>query len=82
MIKEMFYSFEQGKYMPLQQYYERFLSHVDVIEQVGVSIADLSLVESISTINGRDGNADGADGAEAREQALAIRFIRGTNEKT
>jgi hypothetical protein len=57
------------------------LGQVEVIEQVGVTLAHLSLVLTIATMNGRHGMADGADWAEAREQALTIRFIRGTNDK-
>jgi hypothetical protein len=80
-IKKMFFSFKQGKHLSLQHYHKRFWGQVEVIEQVGVTIADLSLVEFIATMNGRHGMADSADWTEAREHALAIRFIRGTNDK-
>jgi hypothetical protein len=51
-----------------------------VIEEVGVTIADESLVLSIAAERGRAGAPNNADRAEARDQALAIRFIRGANE--
>ena len=78
-IKEMFYTFKQGKHVSLQRYHELFLGQVEVLEEVGVTIPDESLVESIAASNGRAGAPVDADWAAAREQALAIRFIRGTN---
>lgn len=80
-IKEMFYSFRQGKHMSLQRYYELFLGQVEVCDEVGVSIADESLVESLAASNGRAGFPTDRDLEEAREQALAIRFIRGANDQ-
>jgi hypothetical protein len=79
-IKEMFYTFKQGKNTSLQRYYELFLGQVEVIDEVGVTIPDQSLVEVIAAENGRAGAPNDADRAKAREQALAIRFIRGTND--
>lgn len=79
-VKENFYTFRQGRTMSLQRYHELFLSQVEVLEQVGVTVEDESLVESIAVNNMRAvPNAD--DRAAAREQALAIRFIRGTNDR-
>jgi Zinc knuckle len=78
-IKEMFYTFKQGKNTSLQRYYEQFLGQVKVIDQVGVTIPDERLVEAIATANGRHGAPNDADWAQAREQALAVRFIRGAN---
>jgi hypothetical protein len=74
-IKEMFYSFSQGKHTSLQRYHELFLGQVDVLEEVGVTIADESLTESIAAMNGRAGAPIAEDWTAAREQALAIRFI-------
>jgi hypothetical protein len=71
-IKEMFYSFRQGKHTPLQRYHELFLAQVEVLEEVGVSIADESLIESIAAANGRAGAPVAADRMAAREQALSI----------
>ena len=51
-IKEMFYSFWQGKHTSLQRYYKLFLGQVKVCEEVGVMIMDESLVESIVELNG------------------------------
>jgi hypothetical protein len=42
-IKEQFYSFKQGRNMSLQRYYELFLNQVEVLDEVGVTIADESL---------------------------------------
>jgi hypothetical protein len=71
-IKEMFYSFHQGKHTSLQRYHKLFLGQVEVLEEVGVTIPDESLVESIAAANGRAGAPDAADWTAAREQALAI----------
>jgi hypothetical protein len=79
-IKEMFYSLRQGKHTSLQRYHELFLGQVEVLEEVGVTIPDESLVESIAAANGRAGAPEEADWTAAREQALAIRFIRGAND--
>jgi len=77
-IKEKFYSFRQGRYMSLQRYHELFLAQVEVLREVGVSIADNALIEAIANSNGRR-VPNKKDQADAQEQALAIRFIRGTN---
>jgi hypothetical protein len=79
-IKEMFYSLHQGKHTSLQQYHELFLGPVEVLEEVGVTIPDESLVESIATANGRAGAPEEADWTAPRKQALAIQFIRGAND--
>jgi hypothetical protein len=71
-IKEMLYSFCQGKHTPLQRYHELFLGQVEVLDEVGVTITDESLVKSIAAMNGRAGAPKEADWMTAREQALAI----------
>jgi hypothetical protein len=78
-VKETFYSFKQGKYMPLQRYHELFLAHVKVLDEVGVTIADESLIKAVGRANGRPVNPNAVDRAAAKEMALAMRFIRGTN---
>jgi hypothetical protein len=80
-IKQMFYTFKQGKHMPLQQYHDLFQGQVDVLDEVGVTIADEGLVESVAAANGRAGAPEEADRLAAREQTLAMRFISGTNAK-
>jgi hypothetical protein len=81
-IKEMFYTFQQeGKHMPLQEYHDLFQGQVAVLDEVGVTVPDDSLVESVAAANGRAGVPEEADHIAAREQALAMRFIRGTNAK-
>jgi hypothetical protein len=79
-VNEHFYSFKQGRTMPLQQYHELFLAQVEVMEQVGVTTDDESLVELIATDNLSNVPNDDNRTA-AREQAMAIRFIRGSNER-
>ena len=71
-IKEMFYSFHQGKNTSLQCYYELFLGQVEVCKEVGVTIVDKSLVESIMESHGRAGAPLDADVETVHEQALAI----------
>jgi hypothetical protein len=83
-VKENFYGFRQGRYMSLQHYHELFLAQVQVLDEVGVSIADEALVNDVAFRNGNvgpDGRAipDDADRASSREMSLAIRFIRGAN---
>jgi hypothetical protein len=43
---------------------------VEVLEEVGVTIADESLVDSIAEANGRAGAPEEADWSAAREQPL------------
>ena len=52
---------------------------MEVLEEVGVTIADEGLAQSIANSRGRAGEPNEDDWTSAREQALAIRFIRGTN---
>jgi competence CoiA-like predicted nuclease len=51
-IEEMFYMFKQGKNTSLQCYYKLFLKQVEVIEEVGVTILDESLIQMIAAENG------------------------------
>jgi hypothetical protein len=67
-IKAMFYTFHQGKHMPLQQYHDLFQGQVAVLDNVGVTIPDDSLVESVAAANGRAGAPEEADHFAAREQ--------------
>jgi hypothetical protein len=83
-VKENFYGFRQGRYMLLQCYHELFLTQVQVLDEVGVSIADEALVNDVTVRNGNvgpDGEAipDNANCASCREMSLVIRFIRGAN---
>jgi hypothetical protein len=83
-VKENFYGFRQGRYMSLQCYHKLFLAQVQVLDEVGVSIADEALVNDVAIRNGNVGPngeevPDDADRASCREMSLAIRFIRGAN---
>ena len=77
-MKEKFYKFYQGWHMTLEQYHELFLAQVEVLDEVGITIEDEALVEEVAAENGRVEPND-EDRREARDQELAIRFIRGTN---
>jgi len=77
-IKTAFYTFKQGNNMSLQRYYELFLGQVTVLDEVGISIFDESTAESIARENNR-AKPNVKDYAEARERALAIRFLQGAN---
>src|SRR5210317_2342757 len=56
------------------------MASVEVMEQLGVTIADQALVTSIAVREGRNAaNANDDDRAAAYHRALTIRFIRGTN---
>jgi hypothetical protein len=54
-VKENFYSFQQGRYMLLQRYHKLFLAQVQVLDEVGVSIADEALVNDVVVRNGNVG---------------------------
>ena len=79
-VKEKFYKFYQGRHMTLERYHELFLAQVEVLDEVGITIEDDALVLAISEQNGRV-VPNGDDWIEARNQELAIRFVRGTNQK-
>ena len=64
--------------MTLERYHELFLAQVEVLDEVGITIEDDALVMEIGEQNGRVVPNDD-DWVEARNQELAIRFIRGTN---
>jgi hypothetical protein len=83
-VKENFYGFRQGRYMSLHRYHELFLAQVQVLDEVGVSIADEALVNQVAVSNGNirlggEANPDDADRASAWELSLAMRFICGAN---
>jgi hypothetical protein len=83
-VKENFYRCWQGRYMSLQRYHELFLAQVQVLDKVGVSIADEVLVNWVAVTNGNirlggEANPDDADQASAPELSLAMRFIHGAN---
>ena len=79
-VREKFYNLRQGRYQSLRDYYDAFVAQVAVMNEVGIAVADDSLVAEVATENGRD-VPDEADFEEAKEQALTARFLRGTNAK-
>jgi Zinc knuckle len=80
-LKEMFYTFKQGKNTSLQRYYELLMGQVEVLDEVGITIVDESFIHMIAAENGRGGTPNDDDRQAAKEQALAIRFVRGANDK-
>ena len=77
-VKEKFYKFYQGRHMTLERYHELFLAQVEVLDEVGITIEDDALTIEVANHNGRE-VPNGDDRVEARNQELAIRFIRGIN---
>ena len=77
-VKAKFYKFYQGRYMSLERYHELFLAQVEVLDEVGITVEDEALVREVGLENGREVPNDD-DQIEARNQELAIRFVRGTN---
>ena len=77
-VKMAFYKLRQGKYMRLEQYHELFLAQMDVMNEVGVTIADTALVQHMAEQYGRAAPI-AADHEEAKQMALTIQFIKGTN---
>ena len=77
-VKMAFYKLRQGKYMKLEQYHEIFLAQVEVLDEVGVTIPDTTLIQHVTKQHGR-GVPIAGDHEEAKQIALAIRFIKGTN---
>ena len=77
-VKMAFYKLRQGKYMKLEWYHELFLAQVEVLDEVGVSIANTALIQQVAEQHGR-GLPTEADREEAKQIALAMQFIKGTN---
>ena len=64
--------------MTLEWYHELFLAQVEVLDEIGITIEDDTLVMEVAEQNRRAVPNDD-DCSEARSQELTIRFIRGTN---
>ena len=64
--------------MRLERYHELFLEQVDVMNEVGVTIPDTALIQHVAEQHGR-GVPIAADHEEAKQIALTIQFIKGTN---
>ena len=77
-VKMAFYKLCQGKYMKLECYHEIFLTQVEVLDEVGVTITDTALVQHVVEQHGR-GVPIAADHEEVKQIALTIQFIKGTN---
>ena len=70
----MFYTFKQGNGMSLQRYYELFIRHFTVMDEVRISISDDATAYTIAQENDHD-IPTGEDNAKAKERALAMQFI-------
>ena len=77
-VKMAFYKLRQGKYMKLECYHEIFITQVEVLDEVGVTIADTTLMQHVVEQHGR-GVPIAADHEEAKQIALTIQFIKWTN---
>ena len=77
-VKMAFYKLRQGKYMKLEHYHKLFLAQVDMLNEVGVTIPDTALIQHVAEQHGR-GVPIAADHEEAKQIALTIQFIKGTN---
>ena len=77
-VKMAFYKLRQGKYMKFEHYHEIFLAQVEVLDEVGVTVANIALVQHVAQQHGRD-EPVAADHEEAKQIALSIQFIKGTN---
>ena len=77
-VKMAFYKLCQGKYMKLERYHEEFLAQVEVLDEVGVTIPNTTLIQQVAEHHGR-GAPTAADQAEAKQTTLSIQFIKGTN---
>ena len=64
--------------MKLECYHKRFLAQVDMMNEVGVTIPDTALIQHVAEQHGR-GEPIAADHKEAKQIALMIQFIKGTN---
>ena len=79
-VKEKFYSMRQGKHQTLQQYHDRFMAHVGVLEDLNVNLVDDKMIEAVAAEHGRTmDEATLEDKKEARNRLLAVRFVRGVN---
>jgi hypothetical protein len=81
-VKEQFYTFYQGKNMPLQRYFELFENQVEVCEEVGVDLVDRCVLKKVAEDNDRTlETATADDRSKAKDYTLAMRFIRGASIK-
>ena len=64
--------------MKLECDHEIFLAQVEVLDEVGVTVADIALVQHVAQQHGRD-EPVAADHEEAKQIELSIQFIKGTN---
>jgi hypothetical protein len=76
-----FYGMQQRKSESLQAYHDRYLAHVQVLEEVGVSIVPSTVVDFVAGKNGRIGFETSADVAEANELYLATCFLQSVGPK-
>ena len=64
--------------MKLECYHEIFVTQVEVLDEVGITIPDTALIQHVMEQHGR-GVPIAADHEEAKQMVLTIQFIKGTN---
>ena len=53
-VKMAFYKLRQGKYMKLERYHEIFLAQVEMLDEVGGTIPDTTLIQHVAEQHGRE----------------------------
>lgn len=78
-VKQNFYTLRQGQYQSLQRHFENFDRLRAVLDEVGIDIVDPALLTRVAANNHHMiPIPTDDDHEEAKEMALAIRFIRST----
>ena len=80
-LKRTFFLFQQGNNMPLQKYHELYIGQVMVLDELGVTIADIATAIKVVNEKIHGDLPTEEDFVDAREQALAINFIKGAHPK-
>ena len=73
-MKMGFYKLRQGKYMKLECYHEIFLAQVEVLDEVGITIADTALVQHIAEQHGRGVPVENLNQARSDRRTVELRF--------
>jgi len=78
-VKEKFCAFKQGEFASLQHCHELLMVQVQVLKEVGVTIADQALAITVVSANGRPNAPNNNDHDKAKQIALAVKFIWSTD---
>ena len=74
-LKRVFFSFQQDNNMPLQKYHELYIGQVMVLNELGVTIADIAMAIKVANEKGHGDLPTEQDFLDARERVLAINVI-------